>query len=139
LPDALIARHAVDEFGLAERRLLLRALGPVHLPAFLEAGRDDVVPAADIGQQILQEVAIARPVPHVMVRVDDRQAGLDEFPRAICRASPNGSAHGGIGWLLPVAFGVGYCAPPGAGRQCHDLMRYMQTILGGERLSRFAG
>src|SRR5690348_11143192 len=46
-------RDAVDKFGLAERLLLLRPVGPVHLPAFLEAGRDDVVPAADIFEQIL--------------------------------------------------------------------------------------
>src|SRR6516225_5157465 len=48
-------RDAVDEFGLAERLLLLRPVGPVHLPAFLEAGRDDVVPAADILEQILEQ------------------------------------------------------------------------------------
>jgi hypothetical protein len=37
------------------------------------------VAAADIGQQILKQVAVAGPVPHVMMRVDDRQIGLDDL------------------------------------------------------------
>jgi len=72
-------RHAGDEFGLAERFQLLRPLGAVHLAAFLKAGRDDVVTAPDIRQQIREQITVARPVPHVVVWVDDRQIGLDDL------------------------------------------------------------
>jgi hypothetical protein len=38
------------------------------------------VPAADIGQQIRQQVAAGfRPLDQVMMRVDDRQSGLDNL------------------------------------------------------------
>ena len=88
-------RDAVDEFGLAERLQLLRAVGAVHLAAFLKTGRGDVVAAADIVEQILKQVAVAGPVPHVMVRVDDRQSRARSSPPCACRASPGGPARGG--------------------------------------------
>ncbi len=72
-------RDAVDELGLTQGFQLLRAVGTVHLAAFLEAGRGDVVAAADIGQQVLEQIAVAGPVPHVMVRIDDRQIRLDDL------------------------------------------------------------
>ncbi len=71
-------RDAIDEFGLAQRLQLLRGVGAIHLAAFLKAGRDDIVAATDIVEQVLEQIAVARPVPHVMVRVDDRQIGLDD-------------------------------------------------------------
>ena len=76
-------RDAVDEFGLAERFLLLRPVGAVHLAAFLEAGRDDVVAAADVFEQVLEQVAVAGPVPQMMVRIDDRQIGLEDLLAAL--------------------------------------------------------
>ena len=98
-------RDAVDEFGLAERFQLLRTVGAVHLAAFLEAGRGDVVAAADIGQQILKQIAVARPVPHMMVGIDDRQLGLDDLflppvepvraDRRMAAGRDRGLGHGG--------------------------------------------
>src|SRR5205814_9466388 len=72
-------RDAVDELGLAERLLLVRPVGAVHLAAFLETGRDDVVPAADIFEQILEQVSVTGPVPQMMVRIDDRQIRLEDL------------------------------------------------------------
>ncbi len=112
-------RDAVDELGLAERFPLLRAVGAVHLAAFLETGRGDVVAAADIGEQVLEQIAVARPVPHVMVRVDDRQIGLDDrlapavepvLPdRRMAAGRDRGLGH----WQNPpeVAVGCANCAP----------------------------
>src|SRR6266446_1484110 len=76
-------RNTVDEFGLAKGFKFQRLLGAIHLAAFLEAGRDDVVAAADIGEQILEQVAVARPVPHVMVRIDNRQIGIEDLFAAL--------------------------------------------------------
>ena len=79
---AVIARRAhggdaVDELDLAHRRHLGRAVLAVHRLAFEEHGGDDVVAAADVGQQLGQEVAAAlRRVPEMMVRIDDRQFRL---------------------------------------------------------------
>ena len=79
---AVIARRAhggdaVDELDLADRRHLGGAVPAVHRLALEEDGGDDVVSAADIGQQLGQEVAAAmRRVPEVMVRIDDRQLRL---------------------------------------------------------------
>src|SRR6202040_583403 len=76
-------RDAVDELGLAERLLVLRPVGPVHLPAFLKAGRNDVVPAADIFEQILEQVSVTGPVPQMMVRIDNRQIRLEDLLTAL--------------------------------------------------------
>ena len=35
--------------------------------------------AADILQQILEQITIAGPVPQMMVRIDDRQIGLEDL------------------------------------------------------------
>ena len=106
LPGSAHRRDAVDEFGLAERLQLLRAVGAVHLAAFLKTGRGDVVAAADIGQQILEQIAVAGPVPHVMVRVDDRQIGLDDLlapavepilaDRRVAAGRDRGLGHGAV-------------------------------------------
>ena len=70
-------RDAVDELDLAHRRHLRGAVLAVHRAAFEEDGGDDVVPAADIGQQLGQKIAAAlRRIPEMMVRVDDRQIRL---------------------------------------------------------------
>ncbi len=72
-------RDAADELGLAERFELLGPVGAVHLAGLLVAGGADVVTAADIGQQLREQIAIARAVPEMMVRIDNRQIGLDDL------------------------------------------------------------
>jgi hypothetical protein len=68
---------AVDELGFADRPHLYRAGAAVHRAGLHEHRRDDVVTAAGVGQQFIEEVTPARPVPQMVVRIDDRQVGLD--------------------------------------------------------------
>ena len=68
---------AVDELDLADGCRLGRAVLAVHRLALEEDRRHDVVSAADIGQEIGQQVAAAMwRVPEVMMRIDDRQLRL---------------------------------------------------------------
>src|SRR5208282_4969837 len=104
-----------DEFGLAQRPQLQRAVGAVHLAAFLETGRGHVVAAADVGEEICEQIAVARPVPHMMVWIDDRQLWFDRllFPlvepvrayRRVTAGRDRGLRHGGsppeVGFGLP--------------------------------------
>ncbi len=79
---AVIARSAhggdaVDELDLAYRRHLRRAVPAVHRLALEEDRRHDVMSAADVGQELGQEVAATmRRVPEVVMRIDDRQLRL---------------------------------------------------------------
>ena len=77
-PEALCAALAVHELDLADRLHLVRSAGAEHRLAFEEHRRDDVVAAAEVGQQLGQEIEAARRrVPEMMVRIDDRQLGLE--------------------------------------------------------------
>lgn len=80
-------RNAVDELDLADRGHLGRAILAVHRPAFEKDRGNDVVAAADVGQQFGQQVAPAlRCVPEMMVRIDDRQIRLDRrFAWPLCQ------------------------------------------------------
>jgi hypothetical protein len=55
----------------------------VHLAAFLEASGGDVVPAAGFFEKILEQVPVAGPIPPVMMRVDNRQIGFEDFLAAL--------------------------------------------------------
>jgi len=39
---------------------------------------DDVVPAVHVAQEIVQQIAPVRPVPEMVVRIYDRQIGLED-------------------------------------------------------------
>ena len=55
---------AGDELGLADRPHLLRAIRAVMRVAFLEHGGDDVVVAGvDVGQQLVEQIAVAAAQP----------------------------------------------------------------------------
>ena len=72
-------RHAIGELDLADRPHLGRTGGAIHRQPFEIDGRRDVMAAADIGQQIRQQIASGLgPIDQMMVRVDDRQIGLDD-------------------------------------------------------------
>jgi hypothetical protein len=75
----------VDELGFPDRLHLDRTVGAVHRAAFDEDGLGDVVAAAGIGEQLVEEIAVIVTVPQVMVRVDDLEAGLDDFFLPLCR------------------------------------------------------
>jgi len=72
-------RDPGNELGLAEGLQLFRPVGAVHLAGLLIAGGADVVATADIGEQLREQITVARPVPEMMVRIDDRQRGLDDL------------------------------------------------------------
>ena len=65
------------ELGLAEGLHVLGAVGAVHGRAFEEDGADDVVPGSEVAQQVVEHVVVAGPLPEVVMRVADRQVGVD--------------------------------------------------------------
>ena len=69
---------AVDEFGFTDRPHFDRPRVPLHGGRFDEYGRDDVVTAAGIGQQIIEHVTPPRSHPQMMMRIDDRQLRLKD-------------------------------------------------------------
>ena len=69
---------AVDELGLADRAHLFGAGGANHRAGLHKHRRDDVVTAVGIGQQLVEQIAPAGAVPEMMVRIDDRQLGLED-------------------------------------------------------------
>src|SRR5438105_15745167 len=70
--------HAVDELGFAYRAHFDRSGGARHGARLHEHGGEDVVAAARIRQQFVEQIAPARPVPEMMMRIDDRQIGLED-------------------------------------------------------------
>jgi len=77
-------REAGDKLGLADRAHLGRAAGAVHRPAFEKHGGDDVVPGIEVSAQLVNQIAMVRPIPEMMVGVDDRQFGIeDRFRRLL--------------------------------------------------------
>ncbi len=67
-----------DEFAFADRPHLFGTGLPVAGAALDEDGCDDVVPGIDIGQQLVEQIAAARVIPQMMVRIDDRKFGLED-------------------------------------------------------------
>ena len=84
---------AGDELGLAHRPHLARAAGAIHRVALQEHAADNVVAGGAIVEELVQQVARgghlpriagarhARAVPQVMVRIDDRQLGVEDLLR----------------------------------------------------------
>jgi hypothetical protein len=69
-----------------------------------EHGLDDVVARIDVGQEFVEQIAAARMVPEMMVRVDDRQIRLEDLLRPLAEPSGIGQRAGiGAGF----ASGVG--------------------------------
>ena len=72
-------RDAVGEFDLADRAERFRPAGAVHRAAIDIDGGDDVVAGRDVGGHLLDHVAQAAAVPEMMMRIDDRARGVDDF------------------------------------------------------------
>ena len=71
---------AVGELDFADRAQLGRALGAVHRQPFEIEGRGDVVAAPGVGGQFRQQIAACLgPLDQMMMRIDDRQIGLDDL------------------------------------------------------------
>src|SRR5207302_4832264 len=64
-------RCAVDEFDLADRLHLGRAVGPVHLAAFDKDAVRDVVSASGIGDELVEPIAVPLAIPQTMVADDE--------------------------------------------------------------------
>ncbi len=87
--------HAGHELGLADRPHLLRPARAVHRVAFHEHRGHDVVAGADVVEKLVEQVAMVRTLPQVMVRVDDGQFGIEDGlgrllgqPRLVRRIDP---------------------------------------------------
>ncbi len=83
-------RDAGDEFGLADRAHLGRTVGAVHRVAFEKDRGDDVMPGREIGEQLVEQIAVIGALPQMMVRIDDRQIGVEHRLRG----------RGGEPWLV---------------------------------------
>ena len=81
---------AIDELRLADRLQCGRPVGAVHRQALHEHRGAHVVAAAGVAQQLVEEIAPARMIPQVMVRIADRQRGLENLLQ-------RGQAHGRAG------------------------------------------
>src|SRR6516165_11717003 len=79
-------RHTGDKGGLTERSQFRRPLGAVHLAAFEKHRSADIVAAAQILDQVVQQITVARPIPQMMVRIDDRAVGFEG--RLLSRSEP---------------------------------------------------
>ena len=79
-------RDAVDKLDLAKGRHLGRPVLFVHRAAFEKDGRNDVVAAAYVVEQFRQQIPPAlRRIPEMVVRIDDRQLGLERrLPWLLC-------------------------------------------------------
>ena len=71
-PARALRSDAVDELGLADRAQLFRPVGAIHGMAVDRDCRDDIVPAAGIGEQFWEKILPVIERPHMMMRVDDR-------------------------------------------------------------------
>ena len=69
-------RNAIHELSLANHAKTLRPVCPIHRTAFDEHRRDHVVSRANVGKDLVEQVAMRRPLiakfPQVMMRITDR-------------------------------------------------------------------
>src|ERR1700760_3708332 len=77
-PVALLGNPA-DEFALTDAAKLLRAARAIAGTALDKDRGDDVVAGIDVGQELVKQIAAARMIPDVMMRVDDRQLGFEDI------------------------------------------------------------
>src|ERR1700704_6952653 len=80
-------RDTVDELSLAHGPHLHGAGLAVHRAGLNEHGCDDVVAAVGVGEQLIKQVTPTGPVPQMVVRIDDRQIGLED--RLLAPIKPN--------------------------------------------------
>ena len=87
---------ASDELGFAHRSQLFRSVGAVHAVAFLEHRGDDVMTGADVGEKVVEQVTMVRPIPQVVMGIDNGEVGIEDGlgrllgqPRLIRRGDPS--------------------------------------------------
>src|SRR6516225_926974 len=72
-------RRPVDELGFTDRLHLDRAVGAVHRTALDKNGLGDVLAAAGVGEQFVDQKTVPRAVPQMMVGIDDLQPRLEDL------------------------------------------------------------
>jgi hypothetical protein len=72
-------RRAIDEFDFADRLHLARAIGAVHRTTFDKDAVRDVVAAAGVGQQLVEQIAVLVAIPQMMVRIHDVEPRLQDL------------------------------------------------------------
>ena len=70
---------AVGKFNFANRSQRFRSAGAIHRAAIDIDGRHDVVAGCDIAGDLLDHVALAAAIPQMMMGIDDRALGVDDF------------------------------------------------------------
>jgi hypothetical protein len=98
-------RDTIHEFGFAYVSQFHRPARPEHGARLHKHGGNDIVAAAGVGHQLVEQVAPIRPIPEMMVGIDDGQIGLEDglvaagkpiwAHRQIIVPGPGGSCSGG--------------------------------------------
>ena len=70
-------RGAIREFYFSDRAELRRTVSPVHGSAFHKHACLNVVPAANVVEEVEEEIPAFRAIPEMMVRIDDGQIRLN--------------------------------------------------------------
>jgi len=71
-------RDTIHEFGFAYVSQFHRPARPEHGARLHKHGGNDIVAAAGVGHQLVEQVAPIRPIPEMMVGIDDGQIGLED-------------------------------------------------------------
>ena len=69
-------RDALHELGFANHFELVRPVGTVHRRALDEHRLSHIV-RPGVGHELIEQVPVARPIPQVVVRIDDRKPRLE--------------------------------------------------------------
>ena len=79
LAAGALGGETLDELDFADAPHFLGSRGAIHRMALDEYGLRDVVSAAEIVGELVEQVAVALAVPEMMVRVADGEVGFDGF------------------------------------------------------------
>ncbi len=94
LPVSSAVAHRGDaghEFRFAHRTHLRGPAGAVHRMALQEHGADDVVPAAQVREQFVQQVTMVGTLPQVMMRINNGQSRIkNRFRRCLASHTSSG-------------------------------------------------
>ena len=77
IPRGAHRGDAGDKLGLADGPEFGGAALAVHRAAFEEDGCDDVVAGVEVGEQLVEEIAVIAALPQMMVGIDDRQIRVE--------------------------------------------------------------
>ena len=97
-------RDAVDELDLADRAQRFGSPGAIHRARLDIDGRDDVVAGRDIAGHLLDQIALPAAIPQMMMRIDDRARGIDDFLGVLRRASPRADRRRARSWWWAVCW-----------------------------------